>query len=123
MWVMTRYGFFSAVCARKGTGLKSEPVDTDRVMIRARLRGHLENLKEGFPNHLGTCEIRQTAGSDYKYRIVIDKTVWVEVLSELATETDYDNFKSAVSKHLGRQGEGYVHALHDVWSVMFRLQK
>lgn len=41
----------------------------------------------------------------------------------LAAETDYDNFKSAVADHQGSAGANYERALHDVWSVMARLQK
>jgi hypothetical protein len=45
------------------------------------------------------------------------------VVSGLAEETDYDNFKSEVARYQGRPGAAYEHALHDVWSVMNRLQK
>jgi len=44
-------------------------------------------------------------------------------VAELAEETDYDNFKSEVARHRGKTGAAYEHALHDVWSVMNRLQK
>lgn len=29
MWLFTKYGFFSAVCARQGKGDYDQPVDTD----------------------------------------------------------------------------------------------
>jgi len=38
-------------------------------------------------------------------------------------ETDYDSFKSEVANHQGKVGAAYEHLLHDVWSVMYRLQK
>jgi hypothetical protein len=47
----------------------------------------------------------------------------MQVVAELAEETDYDNFKSEVARHQGKAGAAYEHALHDVWSVMNRLQK
>jgi len=45
MWVFTKHGFFSAVCARQGDGTYGQPVDQDRIMVRARVRGHLEAPK------------------------------------------------------------------------------
>jgi len=49
MWIFTKYGFFSAVCAREGSGRHGQPVDPDRIMIRARLLSHLEALLKRFP--------------------------------------------------------------------------
>lgn len=123
MWVFTKHGFFSAVCARQGDGRHSQPVDTERIMVRARLRGHLEALKTRFPELLGQGEIQAFAGTDYAFRIFVAKSVWSQVLAGLAEETHYDNFKSEVARHQGTAGAAYEHALHDVWSVMYKLQK
>jgi len=38
MWIFTKYGFYSAVCARQGDGSHGQPVDPDRIMVRARVR-------------------------------------------------------------------------------------
>ena len=35
MWIFTKHGFFSAVCARQGDGKHGQPVDPDRIMVRA----------------------------------------------------------------------------------------
>ena len=59
MWIFTKYGFFSAVCARRGDGNHGQPIDSDRIMVRARVRGHLEALMKRFPDLLGPCEIRE----------------------------------------------------------------
>lgn len=123
MWVFTKHGFFSAVCARQGSGKHGNPVDPNRIMVRARLRSHLEALKKRFPDQLGPYEIQEFAGSDYAVRIFVAKSVWSQVLAGLAEETDYDNFKSEVARHQGRAGAAYGHSLHEVWSVMYRLQK
>jgi len=72
---------------------------------------------------LGQCDIHEFTGTDYAFRIFADKLVWSQVLSKLAEETDYDNFKSEVAHHHGSQGAAYEHSLHEVWSVMRRLQK
>jgi hypothetical protein len=123
MWVFTKYGFFSAVCARQGSGKHGQPVDTNRIMVRARVRAHLESLKKRFGHLLGQCEVQEFAGSDYAFRIFVAKPVWSQVLAELAEETDYDNFKSEVARHQGKAGCAYEHCLHEVWSVMYKLQK
>ena len=123
MWIFTKHGFFSAVRARQGDGKHGHPVDPDHIMVRARLREHLERLKGRFPDLLGRCEIREFAGTDYAYRLFVDKPVWSQVLAGLAEKTDYDNFKSEVARHQGRAGAAYERSLHEVWSVMHRLQK
>jgi hypothetical protein len=123
MWIFTKHGFFSAACARQGDGSQGQPIDLRRIMVRARVRGHLEDLKQRFPELLGQCEIQKFAGTDYAFRIFVDKSVWSQVLSGLAEETDYDNFKTEVARHQGRAGAAYERSLHEVWSVMNRLQK
>jgi hypothetical protein len=57
MWIFTRYGFFSAVCAREGDGAHGRPIDPDRIMVRARLRDHLERLIAAFPELVGGATI------------------------------------------------------------------
>jgi hypothetical protein len=123
MWIFTKHGFFSAVCARQGKGAHGQPVDLDRIMIRGRLHSHLRALKERFSDLLGQCEIHERAGTDYAFRMFVQKSVWVQVLAALAQETDYDNFKSEVAQHQGFAGAAYDHLLHEVWSVMHKLQE
>ena len=123
MWLFTKYGFFSVVCARQGDGSYGNPVDTGRMMVRARASEHLENLKARFPEQLGGCEIKKTEHTDYACRLFVEKAVWVTIAAELAEETDYYNFKSAVSKHQGPKGTEYGNRLHEVWDVMLKLQK
>ena len=123
MWLFTRYGFFSAVCARQGAGEYSQPVDPDRIMVRARLRGHLEALIERFPDLLDNCDIKETASTDYAFRVFVEKTSWSKVVAALAEDVDYDNFKSEVARHQGSSGAEYEHSLHKVWSVMNAIQK
>ncbi|WP_373651958.1 DUF6508 domain-containing protein [Schlesneria sp. DSM 10557] len=123
MWIFTKHGFFSAVCARQGDGKHGQPVDLDRIMVRARLRSHLEALKKRFPNLLGQCEFLESEGTDYPYRLFVQKSAWTQVIAGLAGETDYDNFKSEVASHQGKAGAAYEHSLHSVWSAMHKLQE
>lgn len=123
MWIFTKHGFFSAVCARQGGGKHGQPVDPNRIMVRARVRAHLEALKNRFPELLARCEVLEIAGTDYAFRFFVTKSVWSQVLSGLAEETDYDNFKSEVARYQESGGAAYERSLHDVWSVMYKLQK
>lgn len=68
-------------------------------------------------------DIQELAGSDYACRIFVEKEQWGRVASLLADDIDYDNFTSEVARHHGAAGAAYEHALHDVWSVMNRLQR
>jgi hypothetical protein len=92
-------------------------------MVRARVRSHVEALKDRFSDLLADCEIKEFAGTDYAFRIFVEKSVWSQVLVGLNEEMDYDNFKSKVARHQGSEGDAYEHSLHEVWSVMNRLQK
>jgi hypothetical protein len=121
MWLFTKHGFYSVVCARQGDGGHGQPIDKSRLMVRARLRHHLEALKQRFPDALGDAEIREFLGSDYAFRIFVKKSDWVTVAAALAEEIAYDNFKGEVAR--GDAGQGYEAALHDVWGVMYRLQR
>lgn len=123
MWVFTVYGFYSAVCARIGNGERNQPIDHNRMMVRSRLKAHLNNLKNAFPDILGNCEIETSTGTDYKYRIFIDKSTWTTVLEKISENITYDNFKSAVAKNRGDGSAAYEHSLHDVWSTMYDIQK
>lgn len=123
MWIFTKHGFFSAVCARQGDGRHGQPVNPSRMMVRARLRRHLEALKDRFPDPLGGCDIKEYVGTDYAYRVFVDKAVWSQVVASLTEDVDYDNFKSEVARFQGQAEKAYEHSLHEVWSVMYRMQK
>ena len=92
-------------------------------MVRARLRGHLEGLKLRFPEVLGGVEIVETPDTDYRYRLFMEKSVWVNVVTVLSEELDYDNFKSKVGQNLEAVGGEYERSLHEVWDTMQRLQR
>ena len=119
MWLCTTHGFYSAVCARTEPS-HSAPVDPDRIMIRARVKQHLENLKKRFATELAEHDIVET-DADYSFRIFVPKTTWVAIASQLAEETDYDNFKSAVRTRMA--DAAYTSALIKTWSTFHALQK
>jgi len=117
MWIFTKYGFFSVVSARKSA--TSREIDLNTLMVRAREKSHLQNLINNF-DELKNLEILETESADYRYRIFTPKKNWLEVMSKMTDEIDYDNFKSKVYNTL-KDGE-FCHALADVWSVMYNYQ-
>ena len=123
MWLFTQYGFYSVVCARdlsRTPATSPSGITKDTLMVRARVRRHLEDLQKRFPELAG-CEILTTRNTDYRFRLVVSKIDWVQVSDQLAKEIDYGNFKSRVHALTG--DADYMHALHEVWAVMERLQR
>ena len=39
MWLFTKHGFYSAVCARQDNGRHGQPVDPDHIMVRPEYEG------------------------------------------------------------------------------------
>lgn len=118
MWLFTRYGFFSAVCARDDNS--SRGFDPDRIAVRARKRSHLDALRTRFRAELGSAPIQVGGGTDYPFRLFVAKTVWASIAEALANETDYHNFKNAVAE--GEAGRRYESALHEIWRVMLGVE-
>jgi hypothetical protein len=118
MWLFTRYGFYSIACARKPDG----SLDAETVMIRARRSSHLAALKKRFAV-LSSAEVITLQARDYRYRVIVPKKVWVKVIGQLAEEQEWSNFKNETADFQGDAGSDYTSALHDTWSVMYRLQE
>ena len=85
MWLFTRDGFFSVVCARQGDGAHGRSVDLSKVMVRARSHRHLEALKARHAQHLAACDIVEFPGSDYACRLFVDKATWTTVVATWPT--------------------------------------
>lgn len=94
MWIFTRYGFYSIASA----GDEYRALDAKSVMIRARLKVHLQNLKKRFPE-LEDVEILVWPRRDYRYRIIIPKAQWVAVVAGLASEQEWSNFKNETARY------------------------
>lgn len=112
MWLFTDDGFFSAVKETRGKH-KGE------IALRAR---SIEDLRRWVAKHDGCSKIHTSqAGEhrDYGYRIWMTPEAFGVALAATGTAVDYPNFKSRVMKTLGAKRE---HMLHDVWSVMAKLQ-
>lgn len=117
MWLLLPDSFTSAVVSRT-----RDRLDPDRVVVRSRLKEHLSVLIQRHPETLGGATIIETPHSDYRWRIVVPKARWAEVVTAEVSALDYDNFKNAAARRSGPLS-AFVHSLHDIWSILWRLQK
>jgi hypothetical protein len=117
MWLFTRYGYFSVASANKPDG----KIDPQTLMVRARRISHLRTIVKRFPSLAGV-EIVTWKERDYRYRIVVGKTVWSEIVDQMVKEQEWSNFKDEAAKYQDGLDSNYLHALHRVWSVMNNLQ-
>lgn len=120
MWIFTKLGFYSVVLAKQGDGGYYQPIDPDRVMIRARRRQHLLNLKEEF-DLLASSQIIENESTDYRYRLICSKKTWADIMKVFVIGIEYANFKNECSKGELTDHQ-YSYALHDVWEVMYKTQ-
>lgn len=83
MWIMTTRGFYSVVEHRE---------DPDKVMVRARCKEDIDALSKLIPS----AELFELSTSDYAWRVVVSRDQWIDALTEMSHQVDYDNFKNAV---------------------------
>jgi hypothetical protein len=101
MWICFNNGFVSAVEHRD---------NPEMLMVRARRREH---LRDNFPDY----DIIVGGSTDYKYRIVISKTEFAEIVKNSVMNIDYDNFKNSVE-------DDDLHTLYNgFWLLHYRFQK
>lgn len=84
MWICLPNGFLSAVQDTM-SGKSGEP----QLMVRSRVREHISHY---FPNH----EIFENTGTDYQYRIYINRKEFAQWLAKEAENIQYTNFKHSV---------------------------
>ena len=111
MWIFSIYGFYSVAAGEK-----------NQLMVRSRMRQHLEALQRRFPKQLGNGKIVESRTNDYKFRLVVGRKAWESVVVELAKEQTWSNFKGQVAKNKDHMASGYEDALHRVWAIMHGLQ-
>ena len=111
MWLITPTGFFSIV-------QKPTDVAANTLTVRARVRQDLETLRAQFLPGLG--EIQESRNNDYRFRAVAPRAEVAAAMAQMVNTLDYSNVKSQVAKV---QGAARAHLYHDVWDVLYRLQK
>jgi len=103
MWIFTKDGFFSIVKHKDNSAY---------LMVKSRVR---EDLVDAF----GPDDIKELAGSDYRFRKTVPRAVVADYLKREAYELDYESVKDNIDK-----GEDDRHKmLYAVWAAHFRLQQ
>jgi hypothetical protein len=92
VWLLTPLGFFSIV-------RKADDVGGKTMTIRARVKTDLEALRVRYLP--GLKEIKENAGSDYRYRAKAPRDQVAAALAQMVQDIDYANFKSEVAKKQG----------------------
>lgn len=101
MWIFLKDAFLSIVA------VKGRP---DVLNVRARFKGDIERV---FPG----ARVSVDAGTDYKFRAIIDRDVIATALATQVRGITASNFKNSVS-------ERWRHDVYlDVWSVMLEAQQ
>lgn len=107
MWLATQHGFYSIV--------QKSP---DEFHVRSRIRKDLENLLQLVrQDH----EIHAWEGADYRYRVIVGQSDFIEIMAKLALALDYPNFKSQIARLPDQRNK--LHAFHEIWSIMAGLQR
>ena len=119
MWVSSVAGTFSVVQAGAEPGRR--PSAARQLMVRARVRRHLELLQRDNPSLRRYPIIESDPGRDYKWRIIVPRTTFARVLAAMVTGIRYANFKGACAASPDLE-PAYSTALHEVWSVLRKLQ-
>ena len=123
MWLFTTFGFFSVITPKENAG-RGPKIEKNKVMIRARLRSHLEALQDRYPLLAKSRILQSPAPADYHWRLIADRVVWGNVVRDLVVSSEITNFKSAAALEAKTPADHrYVHALHQVWAIMDGLQR
>jgi hypothetical protein len=97
MWIALSNGWLSIVSHRE---------QSEMLLVRARKHAHTRCY---FPK----AEIYTFADADYPFRADIMRTEVGEMISNYATEIQYDNFKDSVDEY------DLANSLGNVWHVMY----
>ncbi len=84
MWLITTFGFFSVV---------RKPGD-DNLIVRARTRYDLQELRERFLPELG--ETTENAVADYKYSASVRRDAAARAIGEIVMNIDYASLRDRV---------------------------
>ena len=120
MWlILSRTGFLSVVVPRNQ---KTGEIEHDRLMIRARKREHLELLRSQHAVLTGLRILRSPDHADYRWRVLVPRSVFAEVMREIVERLDVTNVKSDAHAHEAETGRDFARAMHDIHARLARLQ-
>lgn len=105
MWIFTQHGFVSAV---------THFDNNDKIIVRARDKQSLE-----MPSLLFSKTIVTTPKNDYPFRVVLERSEFIEFMRIECEMIDYTNFKGRLDSS---RGEQWHDTAFKVWSVMHEIE-
>lgn len=106
MWIFLNNAFVSAV---------QHTDHPNHLLVRARCDGDLERFFEPVANNI---DVKVDAGTDYKFRTVVNKGLFEAAVRVHAQSIDYPNFKNSIDSRDYERHDAYL----DVWTAMYRYQ-
>ena len=116
MWLFTPHGFVSCVAARHPDG----SINPMEIVVRARTERHLQQVLEVYAGLKG--HVMHTPDSDYAWRVVMEKSIFVELVTSVADATVYDNFKSQCAT-IYPDDHDYLYWLGNIWRGGVQIQE
>lgn len=102
MWIFLNDSFVSVVAHKRNEQL---------LLVRARIKGDLETL-------LGeNTKVFSTPDNDYRFRAIVSKKQFAQVMKSRIENIDYKNFKDSVESD--QRHNVYL----GVWTVMYKFQE
>jgi hypothetical protein len=101
VWIFTKRGYYSVI---------QYPNDPDHLVVRARVRGDIE---QEFPS---VRRVHETADHDYRFRARVPRVEVIAAMSKAVEGITYSNYKAAVID----QRRSYDYGL--VWLAMANMQ-
>lgn len=111
MWIATEHGWFSIVRSHE---------NRRQMLVRARDKQHIDNILQ-YMDWRAKYEIIDTPNNDYPYRIIVESDDATDMISDMAEDINYSNFKEHVGETHGHGA--YLVFLHDVWARARRLTR
>lgn len=118
MWFLTRLGALSVVQAGPDPDATGKP---RKLMIRARVRKHLELLQRDHVTLRRYPIIESEPHRDYRWRIIVPRTTFARAVATMIERLDYPNFKAACAASPDLD-QSYNSSLHEIWATLQRLQ-
>jgi hypothetical protein len=100
MWIFSKDAFLSVVQVKD---------NLDRLLVRSRVKGDIEKV-------FSSVKVVESAGTDYRFRAVVEREAVANVMKSMVNDIDYTNFKDQIKDH--QRHWAYM----DVWVDMVRMQ-
>ena len=104
MWIFLNNGYFSIV---------ENSNNPTQLIVRARFKHDLEST---FGEH---GEISETPEKNYRFRMILDRSVVSEILKQKIEEIDYGSFRNSINP----SDQGRIEAYSKVWKDTYYFQE